>query len=258
MAIPRLRRDFFALRHGVRSEVRLVRLEVRELAASRGEERLFSGITFTLTAGDALVVTGRNGSGKSTLIRVIAGLLPSDSGAVTVSRDGVAAPRAAEACHYLGHRNAMKRELSVEENLCFWKLFLGDFAGAAGLGPEEAAEALGLASILHLPFGYLSAGQQRRMAMAKLLTAWRPIWLLDEPTAALDVQSEEIFAGLMDAHRKRGGIVIAATHQDLGLADAQGLVDASWRVHPSPTPANGSLHSPSLLILSHKGRGTPV
>ena len=207
-----------------RAEVRLLRLEIRDLAALRGEERIFSAVTFSLSPGDALVVTGRNGSGKSTLIRTIAGLLPKDSGAVEVSLNGEKIPRAAEACHYLGHRNAMKRELSVEENLVFWKRFLGDFEGDNGLEPEAAAEALGLASILHLPFGYLSAGQQRRMAMAKLLTAWRPIWLLDEPTAALDVQSEEIFAGLMRAHREKGGIVIAATHQELGLEGAKELV----------------------------------
>jgi heme exporter protein A len=202
----------------------LVRLEVRELAALRGEERIFSGIGFSLSAGEALVVAGRNGSGKSTLIRTIAGLLPRESGAVIATVNGAPIPQAAEACHYLGHRNAMKRELSVEENLLFWKRFLGDFEGGRGAEPEEAAEALGLASILHLPFGYLSAGQQRRMAMAKLLTAWRPIWLLDEPTAALDVQSEGIFAGLMQAHRQKGGIVVAATHQELGLEGAQRLV----------------------------------
>jgi heme exporter protein A len=202
----------------------LVRLEVRDLAALRGEERIFSGVTFSLSAGEALVVTGRNGSGKSTLIRTIADLLPRDSGDVAASLNGKKIPRAAEACHYLGHRNAMKRELSIEENLVFWKRFMGDFEGGKGLEPEDAAEALGLATILHLPFGYLSAGQQRRMAMAKLLAAWRPIWLLDEPTAALDVQSEEIFSGLMKAHREKGGIVIAATHQELGLEDAKGLL----------------------------------
>ena len=202
-----------------------MRLEVRDLAALRGEERMFSGIGFSLSAGEALVVTGRNGSGKSTLIRTVAGLLPSDSGEVVASLNGAKIlPRAAEACHYLGHRNAMKRELSVEENLVFWKRFMGDFEGGTGIDPEAAADALGLVTILHLPFGYLSAGQQRRMAMARLLVAWRPIWLLDEPTAALDVQSEEIFAGLMKAHRDKGGIIIAATHQDLGLEGAQGLV----------------------------------
>lgn len=199
-------------------------LTVSELSARRGEDLIFSGISFRLDPGRALVVTGRNGSGKSTLIRVVAGLLASEAGRVTVTAGGAEIPRAAEACHYLGHRNAMKREMTVEENLVFWKRFMGDFAGDAGLVPEEAAARLGLAELLHLPFGYLSAGQQRRMAMAKLLVAWRPIWLLDEPTAALDVQSEDLFAGLMKAHLARGGIIIAATHQDLGLEGAERLV----------------------------------
>jgi heme exporter protein A len=202
----------------------LLRLEVRDLAALRGEERIFSGVNFSLSAGQCLIVTGRNGSGKSTLIRTLAGLLPSDSGTVTVSVDGKPMPSVAEACHYLGHRNAMKRELTVGENLAFWQRFLGDFDGGAGMEPENAAAALGLETLLHLPFGYLSAGQQRRMAMAKLLTAWRPIWLLDEPTAALDVQSEGIFGGLMRGHLAKGGIVIAATHQELGLGNVQRLV----------------------------------
>ncbi|MDB5523388.1 MAG: ccmA [Rhizobium sp.] len=201
-----------------------MQLDVRNLAAIRGEERIFSGITFSLAAGEALLVTGRNGSGKSTLIRTIAGLLPQDEGEVNVTVAARAVPRAAEACHYLGHRNAMKRELTVEENLGFWKSFMGDFEGGHGLAPEEAAGALGLPTLLHLPFGYLSAGQQRRMAMAKLLTVWRPIWLLDEPTAALDVQSEEVFAGLMQAHLAKGGIIVVATHQELGLKNVRGLV----------------------------------
>jgi heme exporter protein A len=202
----------------------VISLEVRDFAAIRGEERIFSDVAFALESGDALVVTGRNGSGKSTLIRTVAGLLPAEEGTVEIRIKTRLVERAAEACHYIGHRNAMKRELTVEENLVFWKRFAGDFEGGAGIDPEAAAEALGLAAILHLPFGYLSAGQQRRMAMAKLLVSWRPVWLLDEPTAALDMQSEEIFAGLMTAHRDRGGIVIAATHQELGLAGAKRLM----------------------------------
>ena len=198
-------------------------LTVSELAARRGEDRIFSGISFSLRSGEMLVVTGRNGSGKSTLIRVVAGLLAQDAGAVTVEVPGAEILHAAEACHYLGHRNAMKREITVEENLVFWKRFMGDFSGGTGLDPAEAVARLGLAELLHLPFGYLSAGQQRRMAMAKLLCAWRPVWLLDEPTAALDAQSEELFAGLMREHLGRGGIIIAATHQDLGLDGVQRL-----------------------------------
>jgi heme exporter protein A len=196
---------------------------VTNLAARRGEDRLFSGVDFTMQSGDALVLTGRNGTGKSTLIRVMAGLLPADEGMVKVTSSGSDVPRPAEAMHYLGHRNAMKREMTVEENLIFWKRFMGEFAGGVGLAPAEAAHRLGLATLLHLPFGYLSAGQQRRMAMAKLLVAWRPVWLLDEPTAALDRQSDALFAAIMKEHLDRGGIIVAATHQELGLEDAKRL-----------------------------------
>lgn len=202
-----------------------MRLEAREIAANRGGERLFSAVSFQLTSGESLILKGKNGTGKSTLIRTVAGLLPLEEGSVTLTLDdGATAPRAAEACHYLGHRNAMKRELTVEENLQFWKSFFGDYRGGSGMEIDEAADALGLVGLLHLPFGYLSAGQQRRMAMAKLLTAWRPVWLLDEPTAALDSQSESLFARLMKAHLNQGGLIIAATHQPLGLDGARELV----------------------------------
>lgn len=198
-------------------------LTVSNLAARRGGDRIFSGIDFALHRGESLVLTGRNGTGKSTLLRVVAGLLPADEGSATVTLSGTKVPRAAEACHYLGHRNAMKRELTVEENLAFWKSFMGDAPGGSGLDIDAGAGELGLAELLHLPFGYLSAGQQRRMAMAKLLVAWRPVWLLDEPTAALDRQSEALFARIMTGYLARGGIVVAATHQELGLAGANKL-----------------------------------
>jgi heme exporter protein A len=206
-------------------------LEVSDLAARRGDDRIFSGIDFALQDGESLVLTGRNGTGKSTLIRVVAGLLPADAGTVRVAANGANMPRAAEAMHYLGHRNAMKRELTVEENLVFWKSFMGDLAGGTGLDVEPAAEELGLAELLHLPFGYLSAGQQRRMAMAKLLVAWRPVWLLDEPTAALDRQSDALFARIMTEHLGRGGIIVAATHQELGLGSATRLEMKGFEYH---------------------------
>lgn len=206
-----------------------MRLTAEDLSARRGEDLIFKDISFTLGAGESLVLTGRNGSGKSTLLRTVAGLLRPESGRVTWFSEGSEPGiRAAEACHYLGHRNAMKAELSVFENLSFWKEFLGDFDGHAGspfgsVSIGEAAEAVGLGGITHLPFGYLSAGQQRRMAFAKLLVAWRPVWILDEPTAALDVSAESAFTGLIKDHLGKGGIVLAATHQPLGLENAQEL-----------------------------------
>lgn len=201
-----------------------MRLTAENLSARRGEDLIFKDISFTLEGGESLVLTGRNGSGKSTLLRTVAGLLRPESGRVTWETDGAEdGMRAAEACHYLGHRNAMKAELSVSENLSFWRDFLGDVAGGHGISVGEAAEQVGLGGITHLPFGYLSAGQQRRMAFAKLLVAWRPVWILDEPTAALDVSAEEVFTGLIKKHLAAGGIVLAATHQPLGLEDAREL-----------------------------------
>ncbi|MGV1872404.1 heme ABC exporter ATP-binding protein CcmA [Agrobacterium rosae] len=199
-------------------------LTAENLAARRGEDLIFMNVSFKLTGGQALVLTGPNGSGKSTLLRVIAGLLQPETGTVKIAGEGIESDtRAYEASHYLGHRNAMKQELSVFENLDFWREFLGDFSGGKSVAIEKAAEIVGLAGITHLPFGYLSAGQQRRFAMAKLLVAWRPVWILDEPTAALDASADVMFTGLVEAHLADGGIVIAATHQPLGLEGAQEL-----------------------------------
>lgn len=200
-----------------------MRLVAEGLSARRGEDLIFQDISFEIASGEALVVKGANGSGKSTLLRVLAGLLPAEKGSAKLLAAAQPVERLSEAAHYLGHRNAMKRELTVEENLAFWKAFLGDFAGGMGVSIDEAAESVGLGGIVHLPFGYLSAGQQRRMAMAKLLVAWRPVWILDEPTAALDAAAEEMFAGLVTAHLARGGIAIAATHQPLGLEGVKEL-----------------------------------
>lgn len=200
-----------------------MRLVAEGLSAKRGEDLIFQDISFEIPRGEALVVKGPNGSGKSTLLRVLAGLLPAETGKAKLVAAAQPVERLGEACHYLGHRNAMKRELTVDENLVFWKAFFGDFSGGAGISVDEAVESVGLGGIVHLPFGYLSAGQQRRMAMAKLLVAWRPVWILDEPTAALDASAEAMFAGLVTTHLARGGIAIAATHQPLGLEGVREL-----------------------------------
>ncbi len=211
------------------NKVSVMRLTAENLSARRGEDLIFKDISFRLDGGECLVLTGKNGSGKSTLLRTVAGLLRPETGRVTWTSDGAqAGMRAAEACHYLGHRNAMKAELSVSENLSFWREFLGNFSGGPTSEPKgvsigEAAEQVGLGGITHLPFGYLSAGQQRRMAFAKLLVSWRPVWILDEPTAALDVSAEEVFTGLITNHLAAGGIALAATHQPLGVENAREL-----------------------------------
>jgi len=195
-----------------------MRLIAENLSGERGGEPVFDGISFDLGGGDGLVVTGPNGSGKSTLLRVVAGLLPSASGVIRLEGGGEDVSLGS-ACHYLGHQNAMKTALTVDENLAFWR----DFHGEPHLEPAEALEMVGLPDIGHLPYGYLSTGQKRRVSICKLLVSWRPIWLLDEPTAGLDAASEKQFAALMTAHLDDGGIIVAATHVPLGLDGASEL-----------------------------------
>src|SRR5207245_6006178 len=120
----------------------------------------------------------------------------------------------AEQAHYLGHLDPLKSSLSVGENLRFWTRFLG---GGRGFQSLEALRAVGLERVGDLPAGYLSAGQRRRLSLARLLAVVRPVWLLDEPTAALDAAGQELFAGLMREHLARGGLIVAATHTPLGV-----------------------------------------
>jgi heme exporter protein A len=210
-----------------------MRLVAEGLSGERGGHTVFSGVDFALGPGESLTVMGPNGSGKSTLLRVVAGLLPIASGAVRMEGGGEDFPTIASACHYLGHDNAMKTALTVSENLGFWR----NFCGLPNLTVVEALEKIGLETIGHLPFGYLSAGQRRRTAIAKLLVTRRPIWLLDEPTAGLDAASDAAFVGVMKAHCEDGGIVVAATHLPLGL-DAR-LLKLGDATAPSSSPREG-------------------
>jgi heme exporter protein A len=194
-----------------------LRLSVENLACERGERRIFEGVSFALGPGDALMVLGRNGAGKSSLLEILCGRLRPAAGVIQL---GDASERTlAECLHYVGHREALKSALSAGENLTFARDFLGD----AALSPAEALTEVGLAHALHLPVAYLSAGQRRRVALARLLVAYRPLWLLDEPSAALDTASQATLRGLIETHRAGGGIVIATTHSPLGLRDAQDL-----------------------------------
>ena len=194
-----------------------MRLIAENLGAARGGETVFSDVSFALGAGDALVVTGPNGAGKSTLLRVIAGLLPKTEGALRL--EGGSDESLSAQCHYLGVQNAMKPALSVSENLDFWQRI----CGAPKLTCEGALKAVGLPGIGATPFAYLSTGQKRRVAIARLLVSHRPVWLLDEPTSGLDAKAEGMFAGLLKAHLAGGGIAVAATHLALGVSGAQEL-----------------------------------
>lgn len=199
-----------------------MRAVATKLKGRRGDSVLFADVSFTLQRGEVLVITGPNGSGKSTLLRILAGLLAADSGDFALHGEDETALPISEYAHYLGHRNAMKRELKVSENLNFWKNFQPADSGQ-GLSIDAAIEQVGLTGVGHLPFGYLSAGQQRRIALARLLVSERPLWLLDEPTAALDKRSDKLFADLVRDHLAKGGLAIAATHQPLGLETVRSL-----------------------------------
>ena len=192
-----------------------MRLTAEKLAGERGGERIFSDVGFTLEAGEALIVTGPNGAGKSTLLRVVAGLLPVAAGALRIEGGRENWPAPAASCHYLGHQNAMKTALSVRENLEFWQAFNGEPRS----GVTEALAEVGLAGIAHLPFGYLSTGQKRRVSLARLLVSHRPVCLLDDPTAGLDKASDARVGELIGRHRAAGGSRRAATHLPLGVDD---------------------------------------
>ncbi|MBK0020086.1 heme ABC exporter ATP-binding protein CcmA [Brucella pseudogrignonensis] len=200
-----------------------MRLGAENLAGERGGEPIFAGLSFEVSSGEALIVTGPNGSGKSTLLRIICGLLAPEAGKIELLEDRAASPVRA-ACHYLGHQNAMKPALSVRENLLFWQ----KFNGSARFDIDEALEAVDLPGVEHLPFGYLSTGQKRRVSIAKLLISHRPLWIVDEPTAGLDKASEARFAELMRDHMRDGGMVIAATHIPLGLEGVRTLDMAQY------------------------------
>ncbi|SCB53413.1 heme exporter protein A [Bradyrhizobium shewense] len=189
-----------------------MQLSGRGIVCVRGGREVFAGLDFEAVAGEAVAVVGRNGSGKTSLLRLIAGLLVPAGGTIALE-GGDAELTLPEQCHYLGHRDALKPALSVAENLTFW----ADFLGGERFDFAESLATVGLEHATHLPAGFLSAGQRRRLSLARLLTVRRPVWLLDEPTNALDVTGQDMFGGLMREHLSRGGLIVAATHAPLGI-----------------------------------------
>jgi heme exporter protein A len=189
-----------------------MRLSGRGIRCVRGGREVFSELDFEASSGEALAVTGPNGSGKTSLLRLVAGLLTMAGGSIDLE-GGEAELSLPEQVHYLGHRDALKPALSVSENLTFWR----DFLGGEAFDPGASLAAVGLDHAARLPAAYLSAGQRRRLSIARLLAVRRPVWLLDEPTNALDATGQSLFTGLMTDHLARGGLIVAATHAPLGL-----------------------------------------
>lgn len=190
-----------------------------DLACRRSGRTVFSGLSFTLPGGTAALLRGPNGSGKSSLLRVIAGLLPPSAGDVrlgaglgdvSLAHDPGAMQ---EKVAFAGHLDAVKPALTVAENLALWA---GVFGARRGLA-ETALERFGLAEIAGRPAAQCSAGQRRRLGLARLVVIDRPLWLLDEPTVSLDAGSTALVAELVREHAGRGGMALIATHIDLGL-----------------------------------------
>ena len=197
------------------------RLEARKLAAARGTAQLFRDLDFTLEAGQLLLVRGPNGSGKTTLLRILAGLASALDGVVAWCGEPMRGldARLRAAVTYAGHAPAVKDELTTEENL---RALLALSCERIGDGDFDAAlTAAGLAAQRRLPARVLSQGQRRRIGLARLAAAGRPLWILDEPAAALDDAGVAWLVELIDAHLRRGGIAVAATHQPLAVSSSR-------------------------------------
>lgn len=183
-------------------------LHVKKISVARGGLAVLKDVSFTLKAGQALVLRGPNGIGKTTLLRTLAGLQPALSGEVSLDPDVMA---------YAAHVDGIKATLTVEENLLFWAQVFGT------TGIEPAIRAFALSDLRNRPAGMLSAGQKRRLGLARLMVTGRPVWVLDEPTVSLDQAAVAMFGDVIEAHLESGGAAIMATHIDLGLKNAISL-----------------------------------
>jgi heme exporter protein A len=207
----------------------------RGLACRRGERLIFADLDFHLPPGGALVLTGPNGSGKSSLLRLMAGLTPPAAGVLAWGGVAVADDAAAHRArlHFVGHADALKPVLTAGETLRFWAGMRG------GTRLDAAVEAFRLRPVVDMPCRFLSAGQRRRLALARLVASTAPLWLLDEPLTGLDADSVADLHAAIAAHRKTGGCVALSTHAALGLVDAVTLALEDYA--PALAPAGFAL-----------------
>ncbi|MGE3143872.1 MAG: heme ABC exporter ATP-binding protein CcmA [Hyphomonadaceae bacterium] len=189
-------------------------IAARALGLARGGRLLFSDLSFAAAPGAFIEVRGPNGAGKTSLLRALAGFLRVDVGAVEIDAE---AP--AQALHYLGHRDGLKPALTARAHARYWAGLLG----GEGAGAEAALARVGLSSLADAPARIFSQGQARRLALARLLAAPRPLWLLDEPAAGLDAAGKALLAGLIEAHCAAGGVAVAALHEPLGPPPTQAI-----------------------------------
>ncbi len=193
-----------------------MKLVADNLACERGGRNVFTGLDFTVGAGELLLLKGPNGAGKTSLLRLLAGFAEPSGGSLKLE-GGHADLTLGQHCHLVQHQDAVKSALTVEENLTFWAGFLG------GGDVEAALEALALERLRTTSSAYLSAGQRRRLSLSRLALVPRPVWLLDEPSVGLDAASLERLKALIRGQLEGGGLVVASTHVEIGVQAATEL-----------------------------------